>query len=61
MAEQEKHTDSATAQEIEELHEHHHHHYDDDCCGGHDHGEHEHHHHDDDDWIRAFLRKGIFQ
>ena len=24
MAEQEKHTDSATAQEIEELHEHHH-------------------------------------
>ena len=47
MAEQEKHTDSATAQEIEELHEHHHHH-DDDCCCGHDH-EHEHHHHHDDD------------
>ena len=48
MAEQEKHTDSATAQEIEELHEHHHHHDDDDCCCGHDH-EHEHHHHHDDD------------
>ena len=52
MAEQEKHTDSATAQEIEELHEHHHHHHhhdDDDCCCGHDHEhEHHHHHHDDD-------------
>ena len=50
MAEQEKHTDSATAQEIEELHEHHHH-DDDDCCCGHDHEhehEHHHHHHDDD-------------
>lgn len=47
MAEQEKHTDSATAQEIEELHEHHHH-DDDDCCCGHDH-EHEHHHHHDED------------
>ena len=49
MAEQEKHTDSATAQEIEELHEHHHHHDEDDCCCGHNHGEHEHHHHHDED------------